>query len=338
MVATELEVSSNVKRDARKSGQMSWVRLDDGLYEHSKVLALLDQGRGEALGLHLLALSWCGRNPTDGRIPRASLRRSLVMGTYERTIELADLLVEARLWETDVDGYKVHDWLDYNPSARERKKLQEARSRAGKEGGIRSAETRSKTEANREASASSKTKQTVNPLPAPSPPIPSRPDPTDQSARDPVDLETALAIPIAERAALVLRNPAHGNFLRPAEWPEVVAVVASWGAATGTLARRHGALPADRGLLCVLERLAEGHPVTDLVRAGTVATTDPYLTGRKSGLASFTAEVLSRLLSTKTPTTDPRPADKRKGDNPWQPSEGGSYDPARYANIIRGAP
>lgn len=88
---------------------MPWGRVDDTLYDHPK-LDRLGRDRLPALGLHLVAISWCNRWLTDGHVPDERVRR------LEGTARLADALVTAGLWERVEGGYQVHDFLDFNDS------------------------------------------------------------------------------------------------------------------------------------------------------------------------------------------------------------------------------
>lgn len=49
---------------------------------------------------------------TDGHIDIEWLRER----AGRRAYKLADLLVDAGLWEQNGNGYVIHDYLDYNPS------------------------------------------------------------------------------------------------------------------------------------------------------------------------------------------------------------------------------
>lgn len=103
---------------------MSWGRIDDNFHDHPKVeLVSL-----EAIGLHWLAVSYCNRQKTDGRI---TLHRVRVLARRTDGERLADELVNARtaddkagLWERDGDGYRIHDFLHFNRSAAQRQKEQ----------------------------------------------------------------------------------------------------------------------------------------------------------------------------------------------------------------------
>lgn len=86
---------------------MPWGRLDDSLYDHPKLDALGDR-RLEGVGLLAVAVSWSNRRLTDGFIPAG--RVALLGGT----IEIADALVAAGLFDEAEGGYAIHDFLDYN--------------------------------------------------------------------------------------------------------------------------------------------------------------------------------------------------------------------------------
>jgi hypothetical protein len=84
---------------------MSWTKIDDGFYDHPKVL----EAGNEAIGLFCRVLSYCGKQLTDGFTPE---RVAAFLGK-RRAI---DKLVEVGLWECVEGGYQVHDYLDYNRS------------------------------------------------------------------------------------------------------------------------------------------------------------------------------------------------------------------------------
>jgi hypothetical protein len=90
---------------------MSWAKIDDQLHAHRKVVALGDQML-PALGLHLLALSWCASQLTDGYLPKLQIRRL----APDAPAALVDALVAAELWDRADGGYQIHDYLDWNPS------------------------------------------------------------------------------------------------------------------------------------------------------------------------------------------------------------------------------
>lgn len=82
-----------------------WVKLDDKLHSHPKRWHV----GNAALGLHVLALSYCGDQLTDGRVPERWARQQ------QEAEEIAELCT-AGFWSADEDGFVIHDFLDYNPS------------------------------------------------------------------------------------------------------------------------------------------------------------------------------------------------------------------------------
>lgn len=98
---------------------MSWAKLDDGLPDHPKVDALLeeDELRGlAAVGLWALSLCRCSQQLTDGAIHRRALARL----APEHGRDLAALLAARGLFDVDDSGgFAVHDFLTYNPSREE---------------------------------------------------------------------------------------------------------------------------------------------------------------------------------------------------------------------------
>lgn len=88
---------------------MPWGRIDDGLYDHPK-LDRLGAHRLAGVGLWSLAISWCNRRLTDGHLPADRIR--LLGGTTA----LADRLVDAGMFDRCAEGYRVHDFLEFNES------------------------------------------------------------------------------------------------------------------------------------------------------------------------------------------------------------------------------
>jgi hypothetical protein len=97
--------------------------------------------------------------------------------------KLARALVNAGLWKRCRGGYEFHDWAVFNATASEAKQLRDARTEAGRKGGLASAIARSKQQANGQASAqvrasppsSSSTKKTVRARASPAPPRTEKP-------------------------------------------------------------------------------------------------------------------------------------------------------------------
>lgn len=127
---------------------MVWFKVDDRLPLNRKMAGV----SLAAVGLWVEGGSWASGAQTGGTIPKQLLRLLHV----ESSEKLADELVAAGLWEDEGNQWRIHDFFDYNPTAKEVEDLKASRSKAGRSGGLKSGESRrSKREANREA----KTKQ-----------------------------------------------------------------------------------------------------------------------------------------------------------------------------------
>ena len=149
---------------------MSWLRVDDGFWKHPKVQDV----ELAPIGLHVLALSYCADNLTDGRVPDGWVRRQVMGDTA-----IPEALVDAGLWDHDDDGYSVHDYLDYNPSRAEvEAKRDVARERMRKVRGSRSREVRANG-----------TRTSPSPTPTPTPEA-SPPGETATSASPPLPPST----------------------------------------------------------------------------------------------------------------------------------------------------
>lgn len=103
---------------------MPWAKVDDKLHAHPKAA----KAGLEALGLHLLAMSWVAGYQTDGFVPWDFVLQKADEALVER-------LVNAGMWEPVDDGFRIHDWLDYNPSKAQAKRLAKAKQISGKHGG-----------------------------------------------------------------------------------------------------------------------------------------------------------------------------------------------------------
>ncbi len=111
---------------------MSWAKVDDQWWSHPKVMQL----SLEARGLWITALSWS-----------CAQRRDVVPFRFVQMVtagadECAAEIVDAGLWITEANGYRIHDWSEYQELT-----LSEKRAAAGRVGGLRSGETRSKPQA-----------------------------------------------------------------------------------------------------------------------------------------------------------------------------------------------
>lgn len=123
---------------------MAWIKLDDRMAEHPKLIA----AGPLASYLHICAIQYANRNRTDGFIPARAIYTLIdlggfgqVRGVYGKDAEpeygavyaqeLADALVVSGLWEQVDAGYHIHDYLDYQNSAADIEEYR-ARDRARK--------------------------------------------------------------------------------------------------------------------------------------------------------------------------------------------------------------
>ncbi len=138
---------------------MSWARLDDSFPMHRKMRRCSDA----AFRLHVSAICWSNAHLTDGLVHNDEID---LVSDVRRPEKVAAELVDRGLWERLPYGWRIHDYLTYNPSADDvrakRAGVHGVRVAAGRAGGIASGEARrrSKREANGEANA----KQVAGPL------------------------------------------------------------------------------------------------------------------------------------------------------------------------------
>ena len=109
---------------------MSWFRIEGRMPHHRKVAPLSDA----AFRLYISAGCWSVEERTEGKIP------SDMPGTFARAPRGKALpkaiaeLTSRGLWEAVVDGYQIHDFLEYNLSNADSDSLASKRSDAGKLG------------------------------------------------------------------------------------------------------------------------------------------------------------------------------------------------------------
>jgi hypothetical protein len=89
------------------------VKLDDGFFRHPKVVRA---GR-DARDLYLAALCYCQAGLTDGFVDAGALRRLAADAEVDGAEQLAERLVDVGLWESAEGGFRVHDYLRFNPSS-----------------------------------------------------------------------------------------------------------------------------------------------------------------------------------------------------------------------------
>lgn len=108
---------------------MSWVRIDDHMADHPKIL-VLGELEPFAVTLQLRALCWSSRYSTDGFIAEKVVQ-ALVRGFPAQ--DWPTVMMDAGLWDKAKGGWRVHDYLTYNPSrAQVLASRESARERMGK--------------------------------------------------------------------------------------------------------------------------------------------------------------------------------------------------------------
>jgi len=119
-----------------------WVKVDDGLPEHRKVVEagrhLGSYGAGRVVAIWTVGMCYCNRNLTDGFIAEHVVRTWTL---YDRrpldVLEVMSLAMpngDAGLIHKVTGGYQFHDYLHYQPSAAGVKEKRE-RDRKRKRGG-----------------------------------------------------------------------------------------------------------------------------------------------------------------------------------------------------------
>jgi hypothetical protein len=114
------------------------------------------------------------------------------------------------------------------------------------------------------------------------------------------------ALPLVERARLVLRDPRAAEQLRPQDWEETGQIAAAYGYATGSR-RPLSELQRDRGLRAIVELLAAGFAVEDVTWVASSVPHRPWWRSgeRIRGLGSLSIEVVSRAIAERD--APPRP-------------------------------
>ncbi|MCI4360652.1 MAG: hypothetical protein L3J91_03030 [Thermoplasmata archaeon] len=108
---------------------MAWVRIDDSLSSHPKILQAWSTDHA-AIGLWPLAASWAGRHLTDGHVSPDFVGG--LMPARRPREQAIGALVEAGLWVPNGTGWQIHDWQDYNgtrASIEARRRIDAARKR-----------------------------------------------------------------------------------------------------------------------------------------------------------------------------------------------------------------
>lgn len=158
-----------------------WVKIDDGLPDHPKVLeaaAIIGTqryGHVRVLATFLHILTYCAKHLTGGVFPSHAVG---LLGDRNPSIVLR-ALVAVELLERHERGYRVHDWLDHNPDPVRVKEARAAEARRKREARARlSGRTSARPSGRTLADASSGHAPDEN-----RDPVPSRPVRSDQEQR-----------------------------------------------------------------------------------------------------------------------------------------------------------
>jgi general stress protein YciG len=151
---------------------MAWARIDDNYPSHPKVVAI----GAEGLALDVAGICYAARFETDGQVPAMML--GALCPPVADPEAVVQLLVGAGRWHAPghacpqcpavTDGWIIHDFLDYNPSAADQADRRRKRAEAGRKGGQRSGQVRSNGSSDGQANASAvASSQCEPPSPAP---------------------------------------------------------------------------------------------------------------------------------------------------------------------------
>lgn len=110
---------------------MPWARLDDRFHDNRKVRRVW-RSCPAAIGLHVMAITYSAGHLTDGFVDNEFVEdRMPVTRQREKAISM---LVEVGMWHADADGWRIHDFAEYNVTRKSALEKHESRSEAGKKG------------------------------------------------------------------------------------------------------------------------------------------------------------------------------------------------------------
>lgn len=162
---------------------MPWVKIDDGFSEHIKMVEVGPLG----MALQMAALCYCNHHLTDGYVPGSVAKRLIDLDGMPVTFgQLARKMIDAGVWTVDGDGYRIHDYLEFQPSKDQVMADREQKRTAGAKGGQASAQARAsargkaRAQAGAQASPQASPQAKSKPVPVPDP----MPDPDPSPDRD----------------------------------------------------------------------------------------------------------------------------------------------------------
>ena len=101
---------------------MSWIKLDDNIIRHPKLVALDPKQRW----FWLAAVCYANKYGTDGHIAEHVIPHLDDLHTPVQARRAAAALEDAGLWHRNGAGYDIHDYLDYQPSGEELRNRRQA--------------------------------------------------------------------------------------------------------------------------------------------------------------------------------------------------------------------
>lgn len=99
---------------------MGYAKLDDRLPYHRKVRSIPPKYVKPCYAIYVAGIQFCQAYGTDGRIRHEDLHLLLPTAPKPTKAEL-QALVNAGLWDEAIGGWVIHDYLEHNASAEERK-------------------------------------------------------------------------------------------------------------------------------------------------------------------------------------------------------------------------
>ena len=104
---------------------MAYAKIDDLYDDKRKIRRAWRAHAANPVGLHIMAITYCQRHRLDGRIPTDWIEEMLPTSRVRQAI-LATM-VDTQLFDLEADGsYCIHDFLDWNESATERRARSDA--------------------------------------------------------------------------------------------------------------------------------------------------------------------------------------------------------------------
>lgn len=154
---------------------MSWVKLDDHLFQNPKAVAAGKNGRA----LFFAGLCYAAQTLSDGFLAAPVLPQ--IAGWAEVPAKpTARRLEDVGLWLPGSEGWQINDYLKYNPSREKVLATREARAEAGRRGG----EAKAVANGKQIASPVAKLNSAPFPLPLENSPHPLEPKQADPQAVD----------------------------------------------------------------------------------------------------------------------------------------------------------